>query len=242
MIDTAGHITDLTLQWEEIAGAREYEVAIYADAGTTQEIWSGTTTGMAINAAEGNNPAQLASGTSYYWRVRAIQPVESLWSEVRSFASPLGIEEWSPLVAPDGVSPLPGANNVPIRPAFTWEPADGATGYEFVLARDSGFTEVVVYFSGADALSSAAWNCDIDLEYSTSYFWKVRAISADSHSEWGTNSFTTEAAPSEIVPTQPPPLVIEPASKVPAYVIGIAIGVGAILVIALLVFILRTRR
>jgi photosystem II stability/assembly factor-like uncharacterized protein len=242
MIDTAGHITDLTLQWEEIAGAREYEAAIYADAGATQEIWSGTTTGMAINATEGNNPAQLASGTSYYWRVRATQPVESLWSEVRSFASPLGIEEWSPLAAPDGVSPLPGANNVPIRPAFTWEPADGATGYEFVLARDSGFTGVVVGFSGADALTSAAWNCDIDLEYSTSYFWKVRAISADSYSEWGNNAFTTEAAPSEIVPSPSTPLVIEPAPKVPAYVIGIAIGVGAILVIALLVFILRTRR
>jgi len=242
MIDTAGHITDIILQWEEIAGAREYEVAIYADAGATQEIWSGTTTGMAINAAEGNNPAQLASGTSYYWRVRAIQPVESLWSEIRSFASPLGIEEWSPLVAPDGVSPLPGANNVPIRPAFTWEPADGATGYEFVLAKDSGFTGVVVALTGADALTSAAWNCDIDLEYSTSYFWKVRAISIDSYSEWGNNAFTTEAAPSEIVPSPSTPLVIEPAPKVPAYVIGIAIGVGAILVIALLVFILRTRR
>jgi len=242
MIDTAGHITDLTLQWEEIAGAREYEVAIYADAGATHEIWSGTTTGMAINAAEGNNPAQLASGTSYYWRVRAIQPVESLWSEVRSFASPLGIEEWSPLVAPDGVSPLPGANNVPIRPAFTWEPADGATGYEFVLAKDSGFTRVIVALTGADALSSAAWNCDIDLEYSASYFWKVRAISADSYSEWGNNAFTTEAAPSEIAPSPSTPLVIEPAPKVPAYVIGIAIGVGAILVIALLVFILRTKR
>jgi photosystem II stability/assembly factor-like uncharacterized protein len=241
-IDSAGYIIDLILQWEEIAGAREYEVAIYADAGATQEIWSGTTTGMAINATRGNNPVKLASGTSYYWRVRATQPIESLWSEVRSFASPLGIEEWSPLVTPDGVSPLPGANNVPIRPAFSWDPADGAAGYEFVLAKDNGFTEVVVDFSGADALPSAAWNCDIDLEYSTSYFWKVRAISIDNYSEWGNNAFTTEDAPSELLPSPSTPLVVEPAPKVPAYVIGIAIGVGAILVIALLVFILRTRR
>jgi photosystem II stability/assembly factor-like uncharacterized protein len=241
IIDNAGHIDSLILQWQEVAGAREYEVAIYADAGANQEIWSVTTAYIAIDAVRGDNPATLFSGTKYYWRVRAIQPVESLWSEVKSFASPLGIEEWSPLVGTEGVSPLPGANNVPINPAFTWESADGATGYEFILAKDSGFTQVVVDLSGADALTSPAWNCDIELEYETSYFWKVRAVSADSHSQWGVNSFTTEGAPSEIMPSQSPPVVIEPSPTVPAYIIWIAIGLGAILVVALLVFILRTR-
>jgi photosystem II stability/assembly factor-like uncharacterized protein len=242
IIDSAGHIDSLILQWEEIAGAMEYEVAIYRDAGATQEIWSATTDGLAIDAVKNDNPVTLYSGTTYYWRVRAIEPIESPWSEVRSFASPLGIEEWSPLVSPDGVSPLPGANDVPIRPAFSWESADGAIGYEFILARDSGFTEVVVAFTGADALTSPAWNCDIELDYSTSYFWKVRAIGTDSYSEWGINSFTTEAAPSEMLPPESSsPLVIEPAPKVPAYIIGIAIGVAAILVIVLLVFIVRTR-
>lgn len=241
IIDTAGHISSLTLQWEEVAGAREYEAVIYTDASATREIWSGTTTGMAINAIDGNEPARLASGTSYYWRVRATQPIESPWSAVYSFASPLGIEEWSPLVTIDGVSPLPGANDVPIRPAFSWESAVGAAGYEFVLAKDSGFTEVVADLTGASALSSPAWNCDIELDYATSYFWKVRAISEDSYSEWGTNTFTTEATPSEIVPPQSPPLIIEPSPTIPAYVIWLAIGVGAILVIALLVFIVRAR-
>jgi photosystem II stability/assembly factor-like uncharacterized protein len=241
IIDTAGHIDSLTLQWEEIAGAREYEAAIYTDAEATREIWSGTTTGMAINAAEGNNPAMLASGTSYYWRVRATQPIESPWSEVRSFASPLGIAEWSPLSTTSGVSPLPGANDMPIRPAFSWESADGATGYEFVLARDSGFTEVVVALTDTDVLTSAAWNCDRDLDYATSYFWKVRAVSGDSYSEWGVNTFTTETAPSAPPPQTSSPLIVEPAPTVPAYVIWLAIGVGSILIVALLVFILRTR-
>jgi hypothetical protein len=242
IIDSAGHIDSLILQWEEIAGAREYEVAIYRDAGATQEIWSATTDGLAIDAVRNDNPVTLYSGTTYYWRVRAIEPIESPWSEVKSFASPLGIEEWSPLVSPDGVSPLPGANDVPIRPAFSWKSADGATGYELVLAKDSGFTQVVVAFTGADALTSDAWNCDIELEYSTSYFWKVRAIGTDSYSEWGINSFTTEAAPAEMLPPESSsPLVVEPAPTVPAYIIGIAIGVVAILVIVLLVFIVRTR-
>jgi len=241
MIDTAGHISNLTLQWEEIAGAREYEVAIYTDAEATQEIWSGTTTGMAINATEGNNPVTLYSGTAYYWRVRATQPIESLWSAVYSFASPLGIDEWSPLVTTDGVSPLPGANSVSIMPAFTWESSIEATGYEFILARDSGFADVVVALTGADALTSSAWNCDITLEYSTSYFWKVRAVSVDSYSEWGNNTFTTEAAPSALPPQSSSPLVVEPAPTISSYLIWIAVGVGVILVAALLVFIIRTR-
>ena len=241
IIDTTGHIDSLTLQWEEIAGAREYEVAIYTDAEATSKIWSGTTSYTAITATEGSNPAKLASGTTYYWRVRVTQPIESLWSELKSFVSPLGIEEWSPLATTDGVSPLPGATDVSTRPAFTWESADRATGYEFVLAKDSSFTEVVIALTGADALPSPAWNCHIELEYSTTYFWKVRAVSADSYSEWGTNAFITEAAPSAILPPQSPPLVVEPAPTIPAYLMGIAIGVGVILIAALLVFIFRTR-
>jgi photosystem II stability/assembly factor-like uncharacterized protein len=241
IIDSGGHIDSLTLQWEEVAGAREYKVIIYRDAEATQELWSGTTTGLAIDAVKNNNPATLYSGITYYWRVRAIEPIESPWSAVYSFASPLGIEEWSPLSTNDGVSPLPGANEVSIRPAFSWSSSIEATGYEFVLALDSGFTEAVAIFSGADALSSTAWNCNIDLEYSTSYFWKVRAVSEDSYSEWGINSFTTEAAPEEVLPPEPSTVEIEPASKVPSYITWLAIGIGAILVAALLVFIVRTR-
>jgi len=242
IINYSGYIDSLVLQWGEIAGAREYEVAIYTDAAATQEIWSATTDGLAIDAVRDNDSATLYSGTTYYWRVRATEPIESLWSELKSFASPLGIEEWSPLATTDGVSPPPGANDVSIMPAFTWEPADGAAGYEFVLALDSGFTGVVAAFYGADALTSPAWNCNIILEYSTSYFWKVRAIGTDSYSEWGNNTFTTEEAPAEMLPPESSlPLVIEPAPTVPAYIIGIAIGVVAILVIALLVFIVRAR-
>jgi photosystem II stability/assembly factor-like uncharacterized protein len=242
LIDSTGYISSLTLQWEELVGATEYEAAIYLNSEATSKVWSGTTAYLAINATKGSNPAQLISGTKYYWRVRAIEPTKSPWSETQSFASPLGVAQWSPLVLTSEVSPPPGANDVPIRPAFSWESADGATGYEFVLARDSGFTDVVVALTGADALPSTAWGCDRDLDYSTTYFWKVRAISADSYSEWGTNVFTTEATPSALLPPQPPPpLVLEPAPSIPSYSIVAAIGIGVILIVTLLVFIVRRR-
>jgi hypothetical protein len=243
-IDSSGYVTSLILKWEELAGATRYEAAVYQDSEATSKVWSETTTSTAIIVTKGSNPAQLISGTNYYWRVRSVEPVKSLWSETRSFAPALGASQWSPLATSTGVSPSPSATSVPIQPAFAWQPADGATGYEFVLARDSGFTDVVVALTGADALPITVWGCDRDLDYSTTYFWKVRAISATSYSVWGTSVFTTEAAPSAPLPPQspPPPLAPEPTPTIPSYLLGVLIGIGVILVVALLVFIVRTRR
>jgi hypothetical protein len=145
------------------------------------------------------------------------------------------------VAAPTGVSPSPGATNVPIRPNFAWQPADFATGYEFVLATDSEFNDVVVALTGADALSITTWGCDRDLDYSTTYFWKVRAISATSYSNWGTSVFTTKAAPT--VPLSPqsssPSPMPKPTPTVPSYLVWAAISLGVILFVVLLVFIVR---
>jgi photosystem II stability/assembly factor-like uncharacterized protein len=240
-IDSSGYITNLTLGWEELGGATRYEAAIYLDSDATKGVWSGTSYGIEIVATDGSNPAQLLSGTTYYWRVRAIEPVKSPWSETRSFSPALGAAQWSPLATSTGVSPPPDASNVPIRPAFAWNPADGATSYEFVLARDSQFTDVVVALTGADALSITTWGCDRDLDYSTTYFWKVRAISSTSYSNWGTSVFTTEAAPTAPLPPQSSPQspVPEPTPTIPSYLVWAAISLGVILFVVLLVFIVR---
>jgi photosystem II stability/assembly factor-like uncharacterized protein len=243
-IDSTGYITDFIMCWEELEGAEEYEVAIYSDSEATKNVWSHTTTTL-VNATSASEPAQLTRGTEYYWRVRAVEPIKSPWSETRSFAASLAAAQWSPLTGSTGISPSSGDTNVPIKPAFAWKSADGATGYEFVLARDSEFTDVVIAMTGADAVKITAWGCDRNLDYSTTYFWKVRAISAVSYSEWGVSIFTTEAAPSAVSQPQTsittsPTLIT--TSSIPSYMIGIAIGTGVVLVVSLLVFIVRTGR
>ncbi|MCX6010688.1 MAG: hypothetical protein NT134_00215, partial [Chloroflexi bacterium] len=190
-IDASGYITDLTMCWEELEGAVEYEVAIYRDSGATRIEWSGTSTDTIISATEGANPARLVRGTDYYWRVRAIEPIKSPWSEVRSFAASLAEALWSPLSDPAGISPLCGAVDTSVRPAFCWQSVEGASGYEFILAGDGQFTDVVIAKTGADALKTTAWECDIELDYATTYFWKVRAISDISYSDWRVCLFTT---------------------------------------------------
>ncbi|GAH77466.1 unnamed protein product, partial [marine sediment metagenome] len=101
-----------------------------------------------------------------------------------------------------------------------------------------------------------------ELPYSTAYYWKVKAVSgleAEGDLEegaWASGVFITKAEPEEEAPPieviEQPPVVIEPIVEVitpaatttlitPAW-IYVIIGVGAVLVIALLVLIVRTRR
>ncbi len=240
-VDSSGYITRLTLRWEELEGAEVYEAAIYLDSDATYNLWSGFTEGVLLNATGASEPAQLLSGRTYGWRVRVIEPVKSPWSKIITFAPALGAGQWSPL-ASSGVSPLPGATGVPIRPTFAWSPADGATAYELVLARDSEFSDIVIALTGADALANPVWGCEQELDYTTTYFWKVRAINAIGESEWGVSVFTTEAAPA------PAPQNQATASPVPissttttSWYVYVIILIGVALVVSLLFLIVRTQ-
>jgi hypothetical protein len=224
----------LILEWEEFEDVTEYEVAMYLDADSASEVWMVHSDHEVVIATGGDDPVPLSSGTAYYWKVRSEEPIKSPWSEIRSFVLAL--------MEVEGLYPAPSATGVWVRPAFTWDSVAGVSGYEFLLARDGEFTDVVVALTGADALQTTAWECDRDLDYETTYFWKVRAIGATSYGEWVTGVFTTEAAPTALPPSQSssPPLS-EPTPSVPFYLL-IIIGLGATLVIVLLVLIIRTAR
>jgi hypothetical protein len=131
---------------------------------------------------------------------------------------------------------------VPLRPNFAWNPADWATGYEFILARDSGFANVITTLTGVNALNTTVWACDRDLDYNTTYFWKIRAISPTSYSEWAVGIFTTEAVSSPVTPPPPPPPATTAPTSPPVNLafIWAIIGISATLVISLLVLIVRT--
>jgi photosystem II stability/assembly factor-like uncharacterized protein len=220
--------------WDAMDGADEYVVKYDTDPGfsdnpqeTTGEIASKVLTG-------------LDGGKTYYWKVRAIKPTLSRWSDVWSFTTALGAPQWNPFVGGVPESPANGATNVSLSPSFAWNAADWATGYAFVLAKDAEFKDVVVSKTGANALTATVYLAEQPLAYSTTYYWKVQAVSKASSSEWATAVFTTmgqaPAPPEPPTPPTPP----EPAGT-PAY-IWVIIGIGALLVIAVIVLIVRTRR
>ncbi len=155
------------------------------------------------------------------------------------------------------ISPAPGAYNTPVKPAFVWTPFSGAIGYEVMVAEYPTFLTWV----WSQTTTDTVYKSDEALNYSTTYYWRVRGVTGPAPagkpapgSAWVTGIFTTEAAPVEPTPpvviaapvTLPAPTVITVEKTVPApipsYLLWIIIVIGAVLVIALITLIVRTRR
>jgi len=183
----------------------------------------------------------LDAGTTYYWRVTVTDPVSSRTSAEWSF-----ITKVSQVTAPVEVRPLPGAQDVILLPTFAWRPVTGAATYEILVATDAGFTSVV---TSATTLINA-WEIDVELDYSTVYYWRVRGISASGApaGDWVISVFTTMEKPTVTPPveitqiTQPAPIVeITKTEITPAWIWAI-IAIGAVLCVAVVILIVRTRR
>jgi hypothetical protein len=164
--------------------------------------------------------------------------------------------------------PTQGDTNVPVDTTFTW-PASTTPGatYEFVIAEELGNVDK---FAIIDYSATAPTNATVlreTLKYDTTYWWRVRTVTGTSKSDWTTYFFTTEQEPvastptsttpavtpivSVVMPSNPPvtPIVnvsggtTAPTTPViPTYLLWAVIVVGAVLVIAVIVLIVRTRR
>jgi hypothetical protein len=233
---TSNREDEALLSWNDMEGADTYELWYDTDPGfkAAKVIETTEVTSRKIS--------DLNDGTTYYWKVRveAGEPVLSRWSEVWSFTTALGEPEWHPFKPASNVAPSPGATDVQLTPTFQWNPADWATGYEFVLAKDAAFSDTLVSKTGANALTATVYMSEQKLDVSTTYYWKVRAIAKTSDSEWAQGVFTTMSAPPP-PPEEPPPEKEPPPPTTPMY-IWVIIGVGALLVIAVIILIVRTRR
>ena len=214
-----------------------------------------------------DNAASFMPGNTYYWRVRHSDvdapggegskgQLMSPWSEVRSFSieAPISFALTSPSV---------GATSVALQPTFVWTTFEGAIGYEVAVSEDSSFA-ILDWSHSVDSTFYQTEEKDM-LSYSTTYYWRVRGVTGPAPSRkaapggpWVSGVFTTEAAPA---PPPPPPVVIEPTppapppqivtvevpvpgppQAIPATLLWAIVSIGAILIIALIVLIVRTRR
>lgn len=176
------------------------------------------------------------------------------------------------ITKPSTFSPDAGERNVPLTPTFSWEDIPAAAGYYFQLADNANFVAPIVKLDGdLGRLIVTAYAYVAGLDYSSAYYWRVKAVSGTVdagnlvESDWASDVFITTAEPVE--PT--PPIVIEEAPDLPDITIEqpdivieipdiivplpaetpitpgwiyVIIGVGGVLVLALIVLIVRTRR
>jgi len=196
-------ISNVSLAWQAIEGAIGYkwQLDYDTDFSSLPAGFEGNTT-----ATSARLPS-LEPATTYYWRVKATGPVLSPWSVTWSFTTSLRAE----IIAPELISPEAGASGVEIKPAFQWSAVVGADRYELLVATDVSFANPVVVKVGDYALPTTTWQCDVTLDYDTTYYWKVRAIDSGT-SEWsGVSDFTTELPPAQSEPS--PPMEEPPAPE-----------------------------
>jgi hypothetical protein len=64
------------------------------------------------------------------------------------------------------------------------------------VSNNTDFFTPAVCCTGEKSLFANAWHCDTNLEYDTTYFWKVRACTSTNSGEWSAvSAFITEGEP-----------------------------------------------
>jgi len=267
MNSITGYPQDVNFNWARASKATKYEVAIALDADFTSVL----NVDDAAGTGDGTDPyCEVAGpfnvmslivdgrtfqpGTTYYWKVRSDLPLTGAWSESRSFTIQPGAA-----AVPTIGSPANGSQTADPNPAFSWSPVSGANKYEFQLAVSTNFATPLY----SDTIAETGIRPAVKLDPGTTYFWRVRAVDPVV-GDWSTIANFTVAVeappppkPVEVITSPPPVIEIPPPEPAPiieipapppatepindAYILAIII-IGAVLVIAVIVLIVRTRR
>ncbi len=180
---------NLFLAWSVSEAADYYEYCLDTiDNGVCDTGWVDNGGGTSVYLTG------LDYSTTYFWHVRAVNG-----GGMRYSGSPSGFRNFTTMAPPPGsfnkTSPANGATGRAINLYLMWSASTGADYYEYCLdtinngACDTGWiangTATSEYLSG--------------LDYSTTYFWQVRAVNGSGTTYAGApngyRSFTTKPAP-----------------------------------------------
>lgn len=189
----------LYLMWHTIENAGQYQVEVAEDEDFTEMVHPAgnqMNKGKAIKVAEklttypsedGMLKALYLEGldyqTTYYWRVRGINPnSEGPWSDAYSFSTMLQADQ-----GPDLVSPADQESDL-ISPAeLQWDGLSNAEHYDLQLSKSPAFDNTQTVF----AYEQTSFSTTV-LEDTTTYYWRVRATVDDQSTPWSeTWSFST---------------------------------------------------
>ena len=149
-----------TLKWDKVAGAAKYEVyRARSMNGDYIKYSTQTSTGY-------TNSAYLTSGSTYYYKVRALDAngTAGPWSDVVAVTCRLG------LTAPT----VTGGNDSQGRPTLKWNAVTGAAKYEVYRARSKDGD----YIKYSTVTGTSYTNISY-IENGNTYYYKVRALDAN---------------------------------------------------------------
>ena len=149
-----------TLKWNAVTGAAKYEVyRSYSENGPYTKY--STVTGTSYT-----NTAYLENGTTYYYRVRALNSS----GVAGAYSSVVYVTYKQTLSAPT----VTGGNDSQGRPTLKWNAVSGAAKYEVYRAR-SRSGEYIKY----STVTGTSYTNTSYIENGNTYYYKVRALKSD---------------------------------------------------------------
>ena len=251
------------LYWTAVTGATQYTVSYGATATASTTTTTSTTASKYIGGLTGG-------ATLYYWKVRVSAPVIGAWSPIWKFKTLLVAPvapgtPWFPALGSTGISITPTLTWPAVAGATGGYAIELSETDDFSILEWSHTTDTTITFyaiTEAEALSYSTihfWRVRA-LTGDPQRPGPYQAYYPLPGSPWATGSFTTMAEP----PAPTPPVVIEPTpptevqvevieievpvpipgapQAIPDYLLWTVIGIGGVLVIALIVLIVQTRR
>jgi len=251
-----GTTPDFSWKAATTVGSPEYDVQIAYDS-AFNSLYTPTNNQSLHVAGTILANVPVPAGEQLYWRVRVApgKPLASQWSPAIAFTSAAVSVATAGLDINRG--PAAGATGVSLTPVITWGTVPNST-YNFKISTDPAFGTAGVVDSKT-GLAGTVYAPATALKANTNYFWEVQAVTNGITGDWVVSGFTTGSgnivAPTSAAPAvtttaapavAPTIIVTIPTQPVapqttPAY-IWVIIAIGAILVIAVIVLIARTRR
>jgi uncharacterized protein YkwD len=172
----ASGVTNLrpTFSWSGIEAASSYEIRVNDYSANVASIYL-----TRVTATNWAPPADLASGRTYTWQVRAVNSLgQGMWSVLRSFA--VGRP------TPNG----PTGTVSEDRPTFSWSAIAGSTQYQVRIDDvTAGMTQTTIQLAKT---TDTSWSPPIDLKNGHTYRWWVRSMNSLGQGFWSVSRDFTE--------------------------------------------------
>jgi hypothetical protein len=161
--------------WEAVEGAGKYEITVSSSDGMSEIMWSIAELQDAGAQYPSAGVDPLVFGNTYYWHVR------SLDGDGNSLADPSAVASFtlSGDFTPELLVPL-DTQVENLNPVFSWSEVSGADKYSILVGSSDDFSDIVYQNENIDGTGlTYPTSGAVPLEYETTYYWKIQALSAD---------------------------------------------------------------
>jgi hypothetical protein len=188
---TVGSVTNPLVTWRSSWSAKKYFVQIAKDTPFDTVVVSAT-----VNLDTILQATSLANGTTFYWRVKAVNDSGSSdYSAMWNFVTRLQ--------APSLLFPYAAAEGISLTPTMKWSVIANVQSYVLKISTDSTFANCIVN----DSTLTAQTYYLTGLQAGVVYYWKVGAKDSK-----GFTAFSDAASFTTIPPPLAQPALLSPAS------------------------------